>query len=198
MFNKKAEMGIGTLILFIAMILVAAIAAGVLLTTAISLQSSALLTGKRTKTKVATQVEPILLYAEDGSSATVDRFYLKIMLSPGSQPIKFEEVLFAFDTKNTSNDYSFNNEIDCLNSSNLTNAAYSSNFGVEYLLSSTTDHQDDYLMRGEIAMICFKSARSIGEDEDLAFQIVPKVGNPVILDVTVPAVVNTNRVFLYP
>jgi archaellin len=53
-------------------------------------------------------------------------------------------------------------------------------------------------MRGEIAMICFKSTRSIGEDEDLAFQIVPKVGNPVILDVTVPAVVNTKRVFLYP
>jgi flagellin-like protein len=197
MKNKKAEMGIGTLILFIAMILVAAIAAGVLLTTAISLQSSALLTGKRTRTKVATQVEPILLYAEDGESATVDYFYLKIMLAPGSQPIKFDEVLFAFDTKNTSNDFSYDSGIECNTTADLDGGA-GANFGVQYLLSSTTDHQDDYLMRGEIAMICFKSTRSIGEDEDLAFQIVPKVGNPVILDVTVPAVVNTKRVFLYP
>jgi archaellin len=119
------------------------------------------------------------------------------MLAPGSQPIKFDEVLFAFDTKNTSGDYSYLDTIDCDVEANLD--ANSLKFGVKYLLEADASvHQAGYLMRGEIAMICLKSTRAVGEDEDIAFQIVPKVGNPVILDVTIPAVVNTNRVFLYP
>jgi flagellin FlaB len=77
--NRKAEMGIGTLIIFIAMILVAAIAAGVLIQTATSLQNKALLAGTRTKGQVSTAIQFLLVYAEDGSSPTktVSDFFFK-------------------------------------------------------------------------------------------------------------------------
>ncbi len=102
--TKKADMGIGTLIIFIAMILVAAITAGVLLQTASSLQSKALLTGERTKTEVATSAHVILLYAENGADANLTYFCQKMTLSPGSDAISFTDALIEFDTKDSSSD----------------------------------------------------------------------------------------------
>jgi archaellin len=189
-------MGIGTLILFIAMILVAAIAAGVLLTTAISLQSSALLTGRRTTTKVSSQVEPLMVFAEDANDSTVDYFYVKISLTPGSQAIKFEDVLVALDTKNTTKSYSYSSSVTCNTSSTMD--SNTGNFGAAHLLESSTSHNDDYIVRGEIVELCFKANRAIGEDEEVTIQMVPKVGNPVLLNMVLPTIMNSKRVFLYP
>ena len=50
--SKKAAEGIGTLIIFIALILVAAVAAGVLIQTASSLQSKSLDVGRQSQEKI--------------------------------------------------------------------------------------------------------------------------------------------------
>ena len=83
------------------MILVAAIAAGVLIQTATSLQNKALLTGMRTKNEVATALSPILVYGEDGSNHYVDFLYIKMKLIPGSEPIKLESALLSLNLNST-------------------------------------------------------------------------------------------------
>ncbi|MGM5488686.1 MAG: archaellin/type IV pilin N-terminal domain-containing protein [Nanobdellota archaeon] len=98
MFQKKGEMGIGTLIIFISLLLVAAIAAGVLIQTSGSLQEKALTTGDQAKSQIATNVRVAEVSATDGSTGTLRHFTEIIKLAPGSEPIKLSQVLLTMNT----------------------------------------------------------------------------------------------------
>jgi len=120
MLNKKGDMGIGTLILFIAFILVAAVAAGVLISTTAALQSKALSTGKATTAEVGTSMTAIEVYAEDATAyingtsyndKEIDYFYYTIKLASGSDPVRFEDLLLTFNTDNQSSEYTYATQI---------------------------------------------------------------------------------------
>lgn len=95
---KKAEMGIGTLIIFIALLLVAAVAAGVLIQTAGSLQERALTTGDQAKGQISTNVRMVEVSATDGQDGDLDVFEQIAKLSPGSNAIKLEQTLLTANT----------------------------------------------------------------------------------------------------
>jgi len=95
---KKAEMGIGTMIIFIALLLVAAIAAGVLIQTSGSLQEKALTTGDQAKGQIATNVRVIEVSASDGRNGYLNDFYQIIKLAPGSDAIKLDQTLFTMNS----------------------------------------------------------------------------------------------------
>ncbi len=99
MRDKKGEMGVGTLIVFIAMLLVAAVAAGVLLQTAGSLQEKSLSTGQQAKSQISTNARVIEVSATDGRNGNLTDFQQIMKLSPGSDPIKIDQVIFTFNTK---------------------------------------------------------------------------------------------------
>jgi len=96
---KKAEMGVGTLIIFISMLLVAAVAAGVLIQTAGSLQEKSLTTGQQARSQISTHAETIEVSATDGRNGNVTDFNQMLKLSPGSDPIKLEQVILTMNTK---------------------------------------------------------------------------------------------------
>lgn len=95
---KKAEMGIGTLIIFIALLLVAAIAAGVLIQTSGSLQEKALTTGDQAKGQIATNVRVVEVSATDGSDGKLNDFFQIVKLAPGSDAIKISQTLFTLNS----------------------------------------------------------------------------------------------------
>ena len=101
MVSKKAEMGIGTLIIFIALLLVAAVAAGVLIQTSGSLQERALTTGDQAKGQIATNVRVVEVSATDGSDGNLEAFEEIVKLSPGSNAIKLEQGLLTMNTYDT-------------------------------------------------------------------------------------------------
>lgn len=90
--DKKAIMGIGTLIIFIATILVAAVAAGVLISTSGVLQQRALLAGTEARKRITNSIEVISVLAAGNSTAeTMNNFEVYIRLQPGSDPIQLRK-----------------------------------------------------------------------------------------------------------
>ena len=192
--RKKAEMGIGTLIIFIAMILVAAVAAGVLIQTATSLQNKALLTGERSKSQVSTSIMPMLAYAEDGSSNNnVDQFFMKLKLAPGSDSVRFVDMLLEFSLKNLSSDMTYSSAETCTNVNESNGTVYY----VDYLIQGD-NYNAGYLQRGDVVKLCFESGRSVGEDESIAVTLIPKIGNPTTIETAMPDIITEMRVSIYP
>ena len=203
MFNKKAETGIGTLIVFIAMILVAAIAAGVLIQTATSLQNKALLSGERTKGQVSTSASVLLVYGEDGSTNNnIEDLFFKMKLVAGSDPIKLNDSLIEFDLMNQSSDLTYV-AANCtrIDGNPSTSGYYTDddegNFSVEYLVRSPEWH-NGYIQRGDVIKLCLMAPRSIEADEDINIRFIPKVGNPTLVSTAMPEVINQRRVYIFP
>ena len=100
--GKKAEMGIGTLIIFIALLLVAVVAAGVLLTTTGQMREKSFTTSKQTESQISSNVKVVQVVGHDGSDGDLEEFQTIYKLSPGSEPIKLSGALFTESTHNTS------------------------------------------------------------------------------------------------
>jgi len=119
MLKKKAEMGMGTLIIFIAMILVAAIASSVLISTTGSLQNKALSTGKMTTQEVGTSIVAIDIWAEDGSSQSLNYWFETIKLAAGSDSIRLSDVLLTMRTNDMKRDYQLVTSYSYTNASSI-------------------------------------------------------------------------------
>ncbi len=100
--KKKAEMGIGTLIIFISLLLVAAVAAGVLIQTTGSLQSKALTTGDEAKSKISTSVYVVEVSGSDGTNGSIRTLYELVKLNPGSDGIKMSQTMLSISTQSSS------------------------------------------------------------------------------------------------
>lgn len=96
--DEAAEIGIGTMIVFIAAILVAAIAAGVLINTAMKLQSKSQQTGSEATQNVASALSVMRV---DGlrSQATgvVDQLDVTVQLAAGAEPVDLSKLVILVD-----------------------------------------------------------------------------------------------------
>jgi flagellin FlaB len=89
--NDRGQVGIGTLIVFIAMVLVAAIAAGVLINTAGFLQSSAEESGEQSASQVTNRLQVVNAVGEDitdnGNGDEVTTVNLTVKKAPGADNV---------------------------------------------------------------------------------------------------------------
>jgi flagellin FlaB len=185
----KGETGIGTLIIFIAIVLVAAIAASVLLGTAGSLQQKALTTGKQTQQEVASGIQVIQVTAQNGMDGTVENFELLVKLSAGSDPLAINDTTITFDTKNTSQTLVFEN---------VTASVVSGSDFIATYVKTGPDYLVNYLTVGDILKIQFNSTNSISQSQTVKIKLVPKRGVIVPIEFVTPDVISTMRVTLYP
>jgi len=97
--ERRGQVGIGTLIVFIAMVLVAAIAAGVLINTAGLLQAQAQQTGEETTAEVSNVIQiGEVVGISDSSNEEIDTLNVSIRLASGSDPINLSKASYTLST----------------------------------------------------------------------------------------------------
>ena len=92
--EQRGQVGIGTLIVFIAMVLVAAIAAGVLINTAGFLQTQAEATGEESTSQVSDRLQIVSQsgnVTDDSGERKIDELNLTVAQSPGAGNIDLNQ-----------------------------------------------------------------------------------------------------------
>lgn len=141
--SKKAEMGVGTLILFISLLLIAGVASAVLIQTAGSLQSKALQSGKQIERQMATGIQMVEVTASDGSDGTVEVFNQLLKLNPGSVDIKLDSLLLMVSAEDSGTAELKYRGTTGLFSRDVANGYYT--VGAEEALSSVNQTSSDLL-----------------------------------------------------
>ncbi|MGM5488133.1 MAG: archaellin/type IV pilin N-terminal domain-containing protein [Nanobdellota archaeon] len=196
--NKSAEMGIGTLIIFIALLLVAAVAAGVLIQTSGSLQEKALTTGDQAKSQIATNAKVVEVSATDGRQGGLRYFTQIVKLAPGSESMKLDQTIVTFNTFDKTATLQYVNgtsENNC--STGYCTINSTGNYTVEYLQTGS-NHVPGNLQRGDVIKIYYEAPKNVTESEEVRINLIPKIGTPTLTKFVTPEVISTERVYLYP
>ncbi|WP_411963129.1 archaellin/type IV pilin N-terminal domain-containing protein [Haloferax sp. YSMS24] len=119
--DERGQVGIGTLIVFIAMVLVAAIAAGVLVNTAGFLQATAEDAGQESVNKVTNRVQVLNSHGIVGNNSTIKYINMSVRLAAGSSSV---------DMNDTSIKYLSGSEVVQLTNDSDSSGADSSEFGL--------------------------------------------------------------------
>ena len=98
--NERGQVGIGTLIVFIAMVLVAAIAAGVLVNTAGFLQNTAEESGEESVEKVTNRVDVVSSHGIVGNADDIEYLNVTVRLAAASENVDMNDTTINYLSDN--------------------------------------------------------------------------------------------------
>jgi len=195
--EEEGEMGVGTLLIFIAMILVAAVAAGVLVQTAYKLQQQAEATGEEALQDVATGFKILAVWGTTDSSGVIDQVYLKIALTAGSPGINLNstkiEIVQTIGGTTTS-------EITLDAADAYEGFAGTTVFGMEELRDMAPLTSEGMMTSGDVFEIHLDLNETTGMDmpldpqEQISILLMPKHGVPTLCVITAPSTLEASSV----
>lgn len=176
--TDRGQVGIGTLIIFIALVLVAAVAAGVLINTADDLQNRASDTGADAQAQVSNQIDVVSATGATGGDQHVDNVTLVVKKSPGSDPIDLSQATIEYTSSSDSVTLVQGDSADA------------GNFSTESIPSGNATILEDTDQRIEIEIntTAIESTSGLAEGEDAQLKIVDQSGAETVYGVNVPDV----------
>jgi len=174
--NDRGQVGIGTLIVFIAMVLVAAIAAGVLINTAGFLQTKSEQTGQESSAQVSNRVQVVSAFG-NVANERVEDISLTVMRGSGSDDINLSAATIEWIGPDKAKTLTYKES-----------GTGASNFTVNTIKdpdssSPVLNTQDDRL---EVNMSATKISSPLGEGEEVKLKLTTQYGAVTLYRANVP------------
>lgn len=195
-----AAVGIGALIVFIAMVLVAGIAASVLVQTSTQLEMQALSTGQETITEVASGVKVEGIGGHD-SSGLIDLIAIELTANAGSPDVDLGETILEISDSTTKIVLNYNNHFTNQTSVNgdlFTNGDFgdSTHFGIIVLQDAdeSCSQTNPIINYGDhIALSVNTTAlfNGLAARTDVSGLVICEEGSPGIIGFTTPSSLST-------
>ncbi len=170
--NDTGDVGIGTLIIFIAMVLVAAVAAAVLIQTSGILQQKAQTTGKEATAEVSSNMKVVSVVGTRSIDKPVDHLNVTLQLTAGGADIDFRQVVVKYINESKSVTLNYNTGF---------------NYTEERSISGSID---SVLQPGDLGVITI-DLNATGQSLDVrkkgTIQVIPEAGTMITKEVIAPA-----------
>ncbi len=210
--SRKGAIGIETLIVFIALVLVAAVSAAVLIQTVGYLQQKATATGRETTKEVASglKIDRILGYDPNAPGGTIDKLAIFVETNTGGQAIDLSKTIVTLSVNNQTATLHYNpaafsdltsgsNNIfnTSLNAWNYTTA---DSYGIIVLLdpdgSLTKNTASPTLNSGDKVVLTVDVTKVFGSgfstNTVVSGEVRPELGAPGIIQFTTPPAYTVN------
>ena len=199
--NEIGSIGIGAMIVFIAMVLVAGIAASVLIQTSTKLESQAMRSGQETIGEVSTGIAVETIEGHK-TGTTLDYIVISVRPRAGSADVDLSEAVVEISDSITKNLLTYNSSTftntssidgDIFAAGNFINSALK--FGLVVLEDadgSCTD-TNPVINRGDHVLITIDTSTAFGglsTRTDIFGQVIPEEGSSGVIAFTTPAAYN--------
>jgi flagellin FlaB len=187
--DRRADIGIGTMIVFIAMVLVAAVAAAVLISTANSVREQATTTGDQAIGGVSSGFIHESVTGAAASATNINQVNIYLKLAAGSPPIAVENVMvhFVYEAKDVMLHYDANAAVNHFTVTLVKGVSpFAGDWGSRHIIG-----QGDMI---KITLDNSDAVLAIANLKEVTIEVMPAMGQPCLVQFQTPEIFVANTI----